>query len=147
MRDIASKRRGVRNRLARLPSDRDGASAIEFALILPFLTMILFGIIQFGMVFAVQNTMVNAAREAARLMAVEQAGADKAEALAQERLQTWDNLSFDIQATEPNPGNPNDKDVTVTIRVPMSDAMMIDILGLGTGRQLEARSVMRRESS
>ena len=50
--------------------DRRGASAVEFALVLPLLMVLLTGIIQFGWVFFIQFSMENAAREGARQLAV-----------------------------------------------------------------------------
>ncbi len=44
-----------------------GASAVEFALLLPLLMMILFGIIEFGMALYRQAVLTNASREGARL--------------------------------------------------------------------------------
>lgn len=48
-------------------SDRqDGAAAVELALVLPLLVMLLFGIIQFGIIFAQELGIGNGAREGAR---------------------------------------------------------------------------------
>jgi Flp pilus assembly pilin Flp len=44
----------------------DGAAAVEFALLLPLLVLLLFGFIQFGMAFNTRIQATNAAREAAR---------------------------------------------------------------------------------
>ena len=46
--------------------DEDGAAAVEFALLLPLLVLLLFGIIQFGIAFNARIQATNAAREAAR---------------------------------------------------------------------------------
>ena len=43
-----------------------GASAVEFALLLPVLMLILFGIIEFGMVMYSREVLTNASREGAR---------------------------------------------------------------------------------
>lgn len=43
-----------------------GAAAIEFALVLPILVALLFGIIEFGRIYNAKLTLANAAREAAR---------------------------------------------------------------------------------
>jgi Flp pilus assembly pilin Flp len=48
----------------------DGAAAVEFALLLPLLVLLLFGFIQFGTAFNTRIQATNAAREAARLAAV-----------------------------------------------------------------------------
>ena len=48
-----------------------GASAVEFALLLPVLVMILFGIIEFGLALYRQAIFTNASREGARLVIVQ----------------------------------------------------------------------------
>ena len=45
---------------------QDGAAAVEFALLLPLLVLLLFGIIEFGVAFNTRIQATNAAREAAR---------------------------------------------------------------------------------
>ena len=44
----------------------EGAAAVEFALVLPLLILILFGIIEFGLVLYRQEVITNASREGAR---------------------------------------------------------------------------------
>ncbi len=48
-----------------------GAAAVEFAIILPVLIVLLVGIIEFGRAFQVQATLAAAAREGVRVMALE----------------------------------------------------------------------------
>jgi len=45
---------------------QEGAAAVEFALLLPLLVLLLFGFIQFGLAFNTRIQATNAAREAAR---------------------------------------------------------------------------------
>ena len=45
---------------------RRAAAAVEMAVVTPLLLAVLFGIIEFGWLFTVQHTLVNAAREGAR---------------------------------------------------------------------------------
>lgn len=47
-------------------TDDRGASAVEFALVVPLLLVLLFGIINFGVLFSQQLTMNNSVREGAR---------------------------------------------------------------------------------
>ncbi|MDR6620908.1 TadE/TadG family type IV pilus assembly protein [Sinomonas atrocyanea] len=47
-----------------------GAAAVEFALIVPILLALVLGIVEFGHIYNAQLVITNAAREAARTMAV-----------------------------------------------------------------------------
>jgi Flp pilus assembly protein TadG len=61
--------------VGRLPGNRSkdrGAAAVEFALLLPLLLLLLFGIIDFGRALNAQITITQAAREGARLDALNQ---------------------------------------------------------------------------
>ncbi len=60
-----------RGRWRRVASDR-GAAAVEFALVLPLLLLLVFGIIDFGRALNTQITLTEAAREGARLESVGQ---------------------------------------------------------------------------
>ena len=51
------------------PRDR-GAAAVEFALLLPVVLLLLFGIVDFGLALKAQITITQAAREGARLGAL-----------------------------------------------------------------------------
>jgi Flp pilus assembly pilin Flp len=46
--------------------DQEGAAAVEFALLLPLLVLLLFGMIEFGLAFNTRIQATNAAREGAR---------------------------------------------------------------------------------
>lgn len=46
--------------------DEKGVSAVEFALLLPVLVLIIFGIIEFGLILYDQQVITNASREGAR---------------------------------------------------------------------------------
>lgn len=86
-----SLRRSSRSKLARGPRARafhssrarkrrrEGAAAVEFALVLPFLVILLLGLIDFGHLFFSVNTITNAAREAARRAAVQPSAATAAQ--------------------------------------------------------------------
>lgn len=51
--------------------DNEGASAVELALVLPILILLVFGIISFGTLFAQQLALNNGVRQGARLAVVE----------------------------------------------------------------------------
>jgi Flp pilus assembly protein TadG len=63
------------SRRVTLNAGRDrGAAAVEFALLLPVLLLLIFGLIDFGRALNAQITLTQAAREGARLAALGQSG-------------------------------------------------------------------------
>lgn len=54
-----------------LSADERGASAVEFALVLPMLLLLVFGIVEFGRAFNIHIQLTGAAREGARVAALE----------------------------------------------------------------------------
>ncbi|SRR6266540_1955057 len=64
-----------------------GAAAVEFALILPLLMVILFGTIDWGWYFFVQQIVNNAAREGARVGSLTVPGTPGADATAKEQAE------------------------------------------------------------
>jgi Flp pilus assembly protein TadG len=56
--------------VVRQPSER-GAAAVEFALIFPILVVLVLGIVEFGRAYNVQTTLSGAARQGARVMALQ----------------------------------------------------------------------------
>ena len=62
--------RVIRNRISR----EDGVAAVEFAIILPVLALILFGVLEFGRVWSQYQVFQGAAREGARCAAVQATG-------------------------------------------------------------------------
>jgi Flp pilus assembly protein TadG len=65
--------------MTRLRSER-GAVAVEFALVLPLLLLILLAIMEFGRAYNVQLSLTNAARETARTMAIKSTSLSDADA-------------------------------------------------------------------
>jgi Flp pilus assembly pilin Flp len=135
-------RRLVPEQATNLWCDERGAAAVEFAMVLPFLVMLLLGIIQYGSLFLLQREMHDAARETARGMAL---GALKTESDAEEfalaRLANWSGR-FRAQAEFPDPP---DHDVTVVISVPMGEAALLNIVDIGMEGDLTAEVHMFME--
>lgn len=70
-----------------------GAAAVEFALVLPVLLLVLFGIIDFGRLYFTQITLTDAAREGVRVLALEGAsgsGYTSAQAVADAKSRVQD---------------------------------------------------------
>ncbi|HEX6970340.1 MAG TPA: TadE/TadG family type IV pilus assembly protein [Micromonosporaceae bacterium] len=89
-----------------------GAAAVEFALLLPVVLLIIFGIIDFGRMLNAQLTLTQAAREGARATALfdETQGA----ARVQRAAQGLGTVESDIDQCPSQPGPEHDAQVTVT---------------------------------
>ncbi len=73
----------TRDQKTRKTTRERGATAVEFALILPLLVMFVFGIVEFGRGYQARLTVTHAAREGVRVLAVtEDQAAAEAAALA-----------------------------------------------------------------
>lgn len=82
-----------------------GASAVEFALVLPILVLLVFGIITFGIVFARSQGMEAAAREGARTASLGRSvDSSRVEAAVQNTavpfINTQTDIDFEILAGE-----------------------------------------------
>ncbi len=99
------------------------AAAVELAIVAPLLFTILFGIIEFGWMFTIKNTMVNAAREGARTGALQ--SSEYADIVARvDTLMLPLGLSAPvtytiIEATDADPF------VSVTLTVPQADVSLV----------------------
>ena len=98
----------------------EGASAVEMAVVLPLLLLIVFAVIQFGYMFFAWNSMATAAGQAARYMSIhyeDSTAETEARALAQDVLP--DGLGVDDSditfSYSPGTSCGEDKKVTVTI--------------------------------
>lgn len=127
----------------KLSRKRRAAVAVEMAVISPLMFSILFGIIEFGWLFTVRHTMVNAAREGARLGALPSVSGDEIE---ERTLEFLEPLGIDdictITVTEPTEEDPT---VTVLISAPRSSVSLVgNFFGWTTGT-IEGTASMRRE--
>ena len=121
-----------------------GVAAVEFALAIPFVLLVLSGIIQFGFVLFLQSHVADVARETARRVAVGEFEQAEAEQFAQDSLLNW-GVNYLVVVDPPDPNDPNDTDVDVQISLPMSQAALIDLLGLFQSGTLTAAVTAREE--
>ena len=122
--------------------NREGASAVEFAFVLPIVVVLLSGIFQFGFALFMQGHIAEVARETSRNVAVGEFTQSEAISFAQSSLIN-PGVTYDIAVTLPDPNDPNDRDVQVFISAPLQDLSPIDILGLFHDKDLTV-SVRRR---
>ncbi len=116
-----------------------GVAAVEFALAIPFVLLVLSGIIQFGFVLFLQSHVADVARETARRVAVGEFEQAEAVQFAQDSLLNW-GVTYTVAVTFPDPD-----DVDVQISLPMSQAALIDLLGLFQSGTLTAAVTAREE--
>jgi Flp pilus assembly protein TadG len=79
--------------LGRTKHNEDGAAAVEMALVLPILLLLVFGIVEFGFIFNRYISVTHAAREGVRHLAL---GLDPAEAELKAKGATGDIVSADV---------------------------------------------------
>ena len=137
--------KGLRGTLLRaLGQDQRGAAAVEFAFIMPILLLMFSGILQFGSVMFLENHMTNVAREASRRVAVGELTETDAATMVQGALVNW-GVTYEVSVATADAGNGN-QDVTVAISLPLSDAALMDVLGLFETGNLSTSVTMRMES-
>lgn len=123
----------------------DGAATVEAVLVLPLLLLVVFGAVEYAFSFHVLHAMTNAARDAARQLAVRGSTVAQAQAVVLDRLSHID-ANFTVTAIQPGPGSTN-RDVTIRITVPRSEIS----LGLNlllpppSGNTLHTEVTMRKE--
>lgn len=115
-----------------------GAAAVEFALVVPILLILLLGVIEFGRVFNVQLQLTAAARESVRVMAIEKQPAlatSKAVAAASGLSPALSpaNVRVSPSSCSSTPGADVDVTVTVTYSVSLLSGLFADAVPL-TGK-------------
>jgi Flp pilus assembly protein TadG len=121
--------------------DERGASAVEFALIVPLLIALVVGIIEFGHAFQVQGQLSAAAREGVRAMALQNDPA-AARAAVRNATSTFDPTVADAQIAITPPACPAAGGGT-TVRLTIDYDMPL-LTGLfGAGLDLTGTGVMR----
>jgi hypothetical protein len=86
-------------------SGEEGTAVIEFALVLPILVMLVFGIFQFGVFYNRQQLFHSAAREGARLGAIPTSTVDEIDLRAREALNGNPLLDVATITITPNGGS------------------------------------------
>ena len=128
----------MRNRLR----DEHGAGAVEFALIVPLLLVLVLGIAEFGHAFQVQGTLSAAAREGARVMALQNDPA-AARTAVRDATPTLDPAVTNAQITVTPAACPATSTTPATVRVTIAYPMPFLTGFFGAGIGLTGTGVMR----
>ena len=137
---ITARRRAGRER---------GVAAVEFAIVAPLLLLILFGMIEFGHVFLVRQTVQHAAREACRVAVLKatEEPYDADDGPVVERLSeilstvgiTYSSSMLTVTVDDPVPDM-----VTLKVTIPYDDIAISGFLGPITS-EIEGECTMRKE--
>jgi hypothetical protein len=120
-----------------------GTAVVETALVLPFLLLLILGGLDFGFQLHVVHTMTNAAREAARKLAVRGGTTAQATTAALDQLS---GIHATFSVTFP-PSTTDPCDMVVHISVPRDEVTLgiYGLLGLSPGGTLDVKAIMRKE--
>ena len=138
-RPMGKRRFKVNTTVHRLLANANGASAAEFALVLPVFMLLIFGTFQISLLMFSYNRMTSAANAATRAMAVCTYSSSTAAQRALGNLPAWVKPS-DWTIT---PSSDN-LDVSMSISVDPAKAGVITLLPIFTG-PLETHVTMRKE--
>ena len=135
-------RKTARNRL----KDESGQNLVEFALVVPMLLILVFGIAEFGRAWMTKNILTGAAREAVRIAVVQGSGGSSiipATARANEVLASAGITTALVTVTDPGTSF-GTVTATVAYNFPVSVAGLIPGLDIST-IPLTSTTTMRRE--
>jgi Flp pilus assembly protein TadG len=138
--------------------DERGSPLVEFSVMAPLFFMVMFGVIEWGNIFYVQNNMLIAARQAARSWAVD--GPPASPSTAASTAITYacsnvplhgSNFSYTFTLTYfsgcTGAGTPQGQYgiATMTITSPAAPASLVNYLGTVTGLTLSASATLQEE--
>ena len=122
-----------------------GAVAMEFALIAPILSVMLFSIIEYGFVFVAYSSMHMAATSTARQLAVNDLTVTDAPATVKARMPAWVANASTVTAVPTVAANPNNSTVTVTVTAPVANATPLSYFTLQPNWTLTSTATVKQE--
>jgi Flp pilus assembly protein TadG len=137
--------------LKRLVSREDGVVAVEFVLLFPLLALIVVGLVEFGHLWYVRQTLTNASREGARAAVVyEVENPDRAAWATTAATKAVNQYLTDTKFsgtwnTDTVAGAATGAPVTVTVTSPSGLILLNKILPAFDGISLAAETTMRLE--
>ena len=122
---------------------RRATAVVELAVVSPLMFAMLFGIIEFGWLFTVQHTMVNASREGARIGILRGASVEEIEETTRSFLAP---MGIDQEVTiNISEATVDDPFVTVQVTVPREEVSLVGNFFGFSGGMLEGTTTMREE--
>jgi Flp pilus assembly protein TadG len=124
-----------------LVHQRKGQAIVEFALIITVLSMIVFGVMEWGRLWMTMNALTSAAREGVRVAAVTSPDQARVNAAVQNVLNAANLSGVSISTTGPN----DDNEVRVTVQMDYPILTGSVVPGLNGSIHITRTSVMRWE--
>lgn len=130
--------------IKRLRAHRRGAATVEMAIAAPVLMSMLFGIIEFGWVFSVKQTITNAAREGCRTATMQGSTDAQITSAINSYLSTTglDPTKYTLTLTHATTANPSEQ---VKLSVPYKKISLMGGYFGGTNWTVGSTCTMRKE--
>ena len=127
--------------------NRRGVAAVEMAFVSPILVLMVLGIIEFGRMSMVQQTITTASREGAREAVVDGSTQSDVTAIVNSYLAPAGISGANVSVSR-DPGGTvlHGAPVAVTVSVSFSDVSWLPVPHFVGGKVLNSTSVMRRET-
>ena len=136
---------------AKPPTSRRGATTVEFAIVAPIFLLLVFGLIEFGRMMMVQQSLTNAAREGCRTAVLATTvNSSEVEGAVRDYLQSvMSNASNtdEVRVTVPVSlaATASRTELTVEIDVDYSDVSWLPLGYMGLNPTIHASQTCRRE--
>ncbi len=121
-----------------------GAAAVELAVVLPLLLTLVFGIIEFGWVFMVRETLTNSSREGCRVAVLQGSTEQDIQERVDASMGPTGLTTYTVQISRSSPGDPDEK---VQVLIPYADVSLLGGFFGPTDFNLGATTVMRKEGA
>ncbi len=135
----------LRPHCRRFARDRRGAAAAEFALIVPVLTSMLFGTLEFGTLIFSYSAMQAAARDVTRQVSVNVMPPSAAEDAIRARAPAWVRDSMEVTLQQTAPGNPSTNVYVTRVVAPAKAATALAFFTRATDWNLVTEVEMKQE--
>ena len=124
---------------------RSGATAVEFAIVLPIIILLLASSLEIGHAFNILSALQNAAREGARHSVVSTATTNSVTEICQQSLTTC-GITNPVVSVSPDPANAESGTmIRVTVTASYAENSLMSLSKYFNDRHLSASVAMRKE--
>jgi len=126
------------------PRRKRAAAIVEMAVVAPLVLTLLFGIIEFGWIFMVTQTLTSAAREGCRTAVLEGSTDTDIYNRVDQVMQNAGITGYSIDVTHAQQGDPTE---VVIVRVPYAQVSLLGGYFGGMDKMLQGYAAMRKEGA